>query len=154
MCLINAKKIKKHEVVKAWKVFAVRTYSDREEITSPYIHTFEWKVGEMMVPKEEIYIGKTTNNINEGAFHSFKFYENAENEIRQNTFLKILHKKTFRNNYSEFYTLAFRIGEVEIPEDADLYEGKYGFASAYASTKMKLIKIVDDDYVFNESKKG
>jgi hypothetical protein len=150
MCLANVKKVESHSVIKAYKVLAIHTYKYKEEIYSPY-YSFEWEIGKEMTVdlinpftgENEPVIGKKDNTISEGMFHSLRDYFAARAECNDLHF-SALTGRTKSDKNGKIFVLSFDVFEVEIPEDAVLYDGDYGFYVGYASNKMKIVKRVEN----------
>jgi hypothetical protein len=135
MCLIKAKKIKKREgPITAYKIVAIYQLPGEADkaICSPICWRFEWEMGKTMTAEGELKVYRSfwgAKHVEGGAFHSFKNLLDAHVELN-NWF----YRSTFGVHYA--------IAEVEIPEDAVVYKGKYGIHKSYASTKMKITKIL------------
>lgn len=158
MCLSNSKKIEIHnEPIKAYKILIKifpstndETYKEGE-LRSPYYRGFKWNIGEMMTAEGEIKVKEMMvdgewghDAIDEGAFHAFK------KPSEQERYFDLCTKDIWTAwSLPGSPTCKYVLAEVEIPQDAEVYEGDYliGFgtsAKSYASSKMKVVRVLKD----------
>jgi hypothetical protein len=163
MCLSNAVKVEKHGTITAYKVFEVsKDYPCREEgfvspsivgeeIRSAFMRNCLWKIGEMKDAWGTL--SSLGGKITEGAFHSFKTLGDAEKLLALPDFGPTNKSYDFRMCKDGVWrcvsiTSYCVIAEVEIPEDAEVYAGLFDIDTeeldSYASTKMKIVRIVKE----------
>jgi hypothetical protein len=147
MCLSNAKKVDIPEKVTAWKILEYRNYDEgSKEIHSAYVNSFKWEIGKEMATETCFWTpggDDEVEEIGEGMFHSFKNYSDALSVLYANP--NFIPRSWMTDGdwpvYRQYNSL-FCIAEVEIPNDAILYEGEFNNCKSYASNKMKISKIL------------
>ena len=145
MCLHRVKEIHQEGEVTCYKLFIT---GDDGKLHSPIYFQTTWEIGET---KTAEFPKRSGNNlideyscISSGAFHSFRYKEDAAEYYHSNIDLV------------PFYRI--RVAKCIIPEDnAYLYRGDVSMAyvgsalDGYASQKLKVVEILDSSEVFRIS---